>query len=160
MTDQKFLQDLEKKLWTSANKLLPSLDAAVYKHVVLGMVFLKYVSDSFETRRQELIQEFTNPKSDYYLSDNKEDELVLEELENRDFYTEKNIFWVPATARWNYIQNSIRLSLGSTLPLGGEFKGAGKLLDDTMEAIEKENPKLKRILNKNYAQLQIEQKTK
>ena len=157
MTDQKFLQDLEKKLWTSANKLLPSLDAAVYKHVVLGMVFLKYVSDSFETRRQELIQEFTNPKSDYYLSDNKEDELVLEELENRDFYTEKNIFWVPATARWNYIQNSIRLSLGSTLPLGGEFKGAGKLLDDTMEAIEKENPKLKRILNKNYAQLQIEQ---
>ena len=92
MTDQKFLQDLEKKLWTSANKLLPSLDAAVYKHVVLGMVFLKYVSDSFETRRQELIQEFTNPKSDYYLSDNKEDELVLEELENRDFYTEKNIF--------------------------------------------------------------------
>lgn len=112
MTDQKFLQDLEKKLWTSANKLLPSLDAAVYKHVVLGMVFLKYVSDSFETRRQELIQEFTNPKSDYYLSDNPNDELVLEELENRDFYTEKNIFWVPATARWNYIQNSIRLSLG------------------------------------------------
>ena len=157
MTDQKFLQDLEKKLWTSANKLLPSLDAAVYKHVVLGMVFLKYVSDSFETRRQELIGEFTNPKSDYYLSDNPNDELVLEELENRDFYTEKNIFWVPATARWNYIQNSIRLSLGSTLPLGGEFKGAGKLLDDTMEAIEKENPKLKRILNKNYAQLQIEQ---
>ena len=50
LTEQKFLQDIEKKLWTSANKLLPSLYAAVYKHVVLGMVFLKYVSDGFEMR--------------------------------------------------------------------------------------------------------------
>lgn len=69
MTEQKFLQDLEKKLWTSANKLLPSLDAAVYKHVVLGMVFLKYVSDSFETRCQELIMDFTDTSNDYNLSD-------------------------------------------------------------------------------------------
>ena len=157
MTEQQFLQDLEKKLWTSANKLLPALDAAVYKHVVLGMVFLKYVSDSFETRRQELVREFIDPKSDYYLSDDANDELVLDELENRDYYTEKNVFWVPAAARWKYIQDNIRLSIGSPLALGGEFKGAGKLLDDTMELIEKENPKLKRILNKNYAQLQIEQ---
>ncbi len=157
MTEQQFLQDLEKKLWISANKLLPSLDAAVYKHVVLGLVFLKYVSDSFETRRLELKKEFTDPSSDYYLGDDENDELLLEELENRDYYTEKNVFWVPAAARWQYIQDNIRLSLGATLPLGGEFKGAGKLLDDTMELIEKENPKLKRILNKNYAQLQIEQ---
>ena len=64
MTEQQFLQDLEKKLWTSANKLLPSLDAAVYKHVVLGMVFVKYVSDSFETRRQELMKAFTDPGGD------------------------------------------------------------------------------------------------
>lgn len=157
MPEQKFLQELEKKLWTSANKLLPSLDAAVYKHVVLGMVFLKYVSDSFETRRQELIKEFTNTSSEYYICDDAHDELILEELETRDFYTEKNVFWVPAASRWDYIQSNIRLSLGASLPLGGEFKGAGKLLDDTMELIEKENPKLKRILNKNYAQLQIEQ---
>ena len=72
MSEQQFLQELEKKLWTSANKLLPSLDAAVYKHVVLGMVFLKYVSDSFETRRQELIKEFTNPNSEYYICDDVE----------------------------------------------------------------------------------------
>jgi len=157
MEEQKFLQDLEKKLWTSANKLLPSLDAAVYKHVVLGMVFLKYVSDSFETRRQELLKEFTNPDSEYFFTDDPNDEMIEEELENRDYYTEKNVFWVPAAARWNYIQDNARLSLGSPLPLGGEFKGAGKMLDDTMELIEKENPKLKRILNKNYAQLQIEQ---
>ncbi len=156
MTEQQFLQDLEKKLWKSANKLLPSLDAAVYKHVVLGMVFLKYVSDSFETRRQELITAFKDPKNDYYLGEDSDD-FIEEELENRDYYTEKNVFWVPAGARWQYIQDNIRLSVGSPLPLGGEFKGAGKLLDDTMELIEKENPKLKKILNKNYAQLQIEQ---
>ena len=156
MTEQKFLHDLEKKLWTSANKLLPSLDAAVYKHVVLGMVFVKYVSDSFETRRQELMAAFRDPEHDYYLGEDADD-FIEEELENRDYYTEKNVFWVPAAARWQYLQDNIRLSLGSALPLGGEFKGAGKMLDDTMEMIEKENPKLKRILNKNYAQLQIEQ---
>lgn len=157
MSEQEFLQNLEKKLWKAANKLLPSLDAAVYKHVVLGLIFLKYVSDSFEMRRQELIKEFTDPENDYYLSDDPNDEVILEELENRDFYTEKNVFWIPPAARWDYLQESIRLSLGAPLKYGGEFKGAGKLLDDAMELIEKENPKLKRILNKNYAQLQIDQ---
>jgi len=156
MIEQKFLQELEKKLWTSANKLLPSLDAAVYKHVVLGMVFIKYISDSFETRRQELQKAFTDKNNEYYLGEDSQD-FILEELENRDYYTEKNVFWVPMGARWKYLQDNIRLSMGANLPLGGEFKGAGKLIDDTMELIEKENPKLKRILNKNYAQLQIEQ---
>jgi type I restriction enzyme M protein len=124
--------------------------------VVLGMVFVKYVSDSFETSRQELMRAFKDPENDYYLGEDADD-FIEEELENRDYYTEKNVFWVPAAARWQYLQDNIRLSLGSALPLGGEFKGAGKMLDDTMELIEKENPKLKRILNKNYAQLQIEQ---
>ena len=158
MGTQKFLDELEKKLWKSANKLLPSLDAAVYKHVVLGLVFLKYISDSFETRKKELKEAFINPKHEYFLGDAAEDDkLINEELENRDYYTEKNIFWVPQTARWQYLQDNIRLSAGSPLALGGEFKGAGKFIDDTMGVIEKENPKLKRILNKNYAQLQIDQ---
>ncbi len=157
MTEQKFLQDLEKKLWTSANKLLPSLDAAHYKHVILGMVFLKYVSDSFKTRQDELKIAFMNPENDYFLGVEDDSEFIKEELETRDYYTEKNIFWVPQSARWDYIVENSRLSMGSPLPHGGEFKGVGKLLDDTMDTIEKENPKLKRILNKNYAQLQIEQ---
>ena len=126
MPEQKFLQDLEKKLWTSANKLLPSLDAAVYKHVVLGMVFLKYVSDSFETRRQELKVAFSDPDHDYFLGEDVDQDIIDEELETRDYYTEKNVFWVPQAARWHYIQDNIRLSMGSPLPLGGEFKGAGK----------------------------------
>ena len=157
MSEQEFLKELEDKLWRTANKLLPSLDAAVYKHVVLGLVFVKYVSDSFETRREEIRADFTDADNDYFLGDDADEAFISEELENRDYYTEKNIFWVPQAARWTYLQDNIRLSAGSPMPLGGEFKGAGKLIDDTMELIEKENPKLKRILNKNYAQLQIEQ---
>jgi len=65
--EQKFLHELEKKLWTSANKLLPSLDASQYKHVVLGLVFLKYVSDSFGIRRDELTEQFKNPANRYFL---------------------------------------------------------------------------------------------
>lgn len=156
MTEQKFLQDLEKKLWTSAEVLRSNISAAEYKHVVLGMVFLKYVSDSFETRRQELVKEFTTPESDYYITDDLEDEIIAEELENRDYYTEKNIFWVPKNARWQYLQDNAGLSIGSKLSDGSEFKGIGKFLDDIMDVIEKENPKLKRILNKNYARLDIE----
>ncbi len=92
MTEQKFLQELEKKLWKTADTLRSNISAAEYKHIVLGLVFLKYVSDSFETRRQELKAEFTNPKSDYYLCDDEQDELIKEELENRDYYTEKMYF--------------------------------------------------------------------
>jgi type I restriction enzyme M protein len=157
MSEHKFLQDLDKKLWISANKLLPSLDAAVYKHVVLGMVFVKYVSDSFEARRDELKQDFSDPEHDYFLGDDADDDFINDELENRDYYQEKNIFWVPQAARWQYLQDNIRLSSGSPLALGGEFKGTGRLLDDTMVLIEKENPKLKRLLKKDYAQLQIEE---
>ena len=157
MTEQEFLKDLEGKLWQSANKLLPSLDAAVYKHVVLGLVFLKYVSDSFEKRSNELRASFSDSSHEYFLGEDADDELISEELENKDFYTSANVFWVPSASRWGYVQDNIRLSVGSPLPLGGGFKGPGKLIDDSMELIEKENPKLKRILNKNYAQLQIEQ---
>lgn len=157
MTENQFLKTLETKLWAAANKLLPSLDAAVYKHVVLGMIFLKYVSDSFETRREELKVAFANPENDYYLGEHIEEDILKEELENRDYYTEKNVFWVPRAARWNYLQDNIRLSLGAPLPLGGEFKGAGKLIDDAMALIEAENPKLKKILKKDFSQLQIDQ---
>lgn len=156
MTEHEFLKSLETKLWTSANKLLPSLDAAVYKHVILGLIFLKYVSDSFETRRKELKTVFTNPDNDYYLGGDVDEDIFNEELETRDYYTEKNVFWVPCAARWDYLQANVRLSLGAPLALGGEFKGAGKLIDDAMAFVEAENPKLKKILKKDFAQLQID----
>jgi type I restriction enzyme M protein len=65
--EQQFLNDLDKKLWTTANKLLPMLDAAVYKHVGLGLIFLKYASDAFQERRAELEAAFRDPEHDYFL---------------------------------------------------------------------------------------------
>lgn len=76
----------EEKLWQAADKLRSHMDAAVYKHVVLGLVFLKYVSDSFMERFNEL-----KKKNDGF-------------EEERDAYTEKNVFWVPKAARWDFIQ--------------------------------------------------------
>jgi len=151
---QNFIVDLEKKLWSSAEKLRSNLNSSEYKHVVLGLIFLKYVSDSFVERRNQLEKEFTNPEHQDFL--NGDEELLLEELEDRDAYTEANIFWVPETARWDNLRSSSKLSLGASLEWGGEFKGVGKLLDDAMEAIEKDNPKLKNILNKDYGRLQLE----
>ncbi|MFN7610032.1 MAG: N-6 DNA methylase, partial [bacterium] len=159
--EQQFLADLDKKLWTAANKLLPMLDAAVYKHVVLGLVFLKYVSDSFKERRAELEAAFRDPKHEYYLGDDAND-LVHGELETRDYYTEKNVFWVPALARWDFLQATIKVAVGQKLQVKYgkvteyEFKGAGRLLDDAMEAVERENPKLKGVLEKDYARKQID----
>ena len=71
------------------------LDAAVYEHVVLGLIFLKYVSDAFKERSAALEAAFRDPQHDYYLGDDAAD-LIQEELEARDYYTEKNVFWVPA----------------------------------------------------------------
>lgn len=159
--EQQFLNDLDKKLWTAANKLLPMLDAAVYKHVVLGLIFLKYVSDAFKERREELEKAFADPKHDYYLGDDSED-MIPGELEARDYYTEKNIFWVPALARWDFIRSSAKMAVGSRLKVKNgktieyEFKGIGRLLDDALEAVEKANPRLKGVLEKDYARKDID----
>jgi type I restriction enzyme M protein len=148
-TETQFLNDLDKRLWTAANKLLPMLDAAVYKHVALGLIFLKYVSDAFKERRMELDVNFRDPGHDYYLSD---DSLIEGELEARDYYTEKNVFWVPPLARWDFLQANAKIALGAKLQVKNgktmeyEFKGIGRLLDDALDAVEKENPKLKNIL--------------
>ena len=96
--EQLFFNDLEKKLWTAADKLRSSLDASVYKHVVLGLIFLKYVSDAFEERQNELREQFKDPEHDYYLPREEYDtdqewlEAIDAELESRDYYTEKTCF--------------------------------------------------------------------
>ncbi|WP_097012912.1 class I SAM-dependent DNA methyltransferase [Pseudodesulfovibrio profundus] len=152
-----FLKKMEKRLWAAACKLLPSLDAAVYKHVVLGLVFLKYVGDSFVQRQDELKAQFADPDHEYYLDDDLEDEeLLADELEERDYYTEANVFWVPEKGRWSTLLECVKLNPGSRLPWGAEFKSVGNLLDDAMDAIEKENPVLKNVLTKDFARLQVE----
>ena len=154
--EQDFLKDLESKLWQSANQLLPSLDAAVYKHVVLGLIFLKYISDMFDIHRAQLKYNFQDTKHDYYLDDSGNQDMIREELEERDYYTESNVFWVPEPARWENLKTWCRVSQGTALPWGVEFRGVGRLLDDAMAAIEKENPRLKNILNKDYARLEVD----
>ena len=168
--EQQFLNDLEKKLWTSANKLLPSLDASQYKHVMLGLVFLKYVSDAFDLRREELKGQLQNPEQDYFLdpedfggADSEEYQAEINaELEVRDYYLETNTFWVPASARWQFLQDNNKTVIGGAelALLDGsskKFSSVGHLIDNALEMIEVDNVKLKGVLNKRYTQLQIDQ---
>ena len=129
-----------KKFWDIANGLRKNLDAAEYKHIVLGLVFLKYISDSFEGRRAELEVEFANPKSDSYKSDAKRRAGALEE---RDYYKEVNVFWVPTNARWAQIQAN------SKQPKIAE------MIDEALLVIERENPKLEGILERKYSDAKL-----
>jgi len=169
MSEEQFLNDLEKKLWTAADKLRSTLDAAQYKHAVLGLLFIKYVSDAFDIRRTELMVQFRNPKHDYFLdpddfnTDEEYRKEIESELEVRDYYTEKNVFWVPALGRWENLQNNSKLPPGTKIQIKNgktesyEIRSVGRLIDDALDAIEKDNPKLKGVLNKQYGRLQIDQ---
>ena len=164
--EQQFLKELDVKLWSSADRLRNNLDAANYKHVVLGLIFLKYVSDAFEERQEELRHLFTQDDSDdniYYMpredyeSDEEYNEAVNTELELHEYYQEKNVFWVPKQARWEFLKSSAALAIGTELGLedGKTLKltSISKLLDNALEAIETykiddklANPKLKGVL--------------
>jgi type I restriction enzyme M protein len=115
----------EAKLWLAADKLRNNMDAAEYKHVVLGLIFLKYISDSFEEHRAKLIAGEGN-----YEGANAEDP---------DEYKAENVFWVPADARWSHLQANAKQPT------------IGKIVDDAMVAIERDNPRLKGVLPKDYA---------
>ncbi len=118
-------------LWEAADKLRGSIDAAEYKHVVLGLIFLKYISDAFETRRHKVAQELE--------ADGIKGEEANRLLESRDEYTAENIFWVPPEARWGNIQSQAKQP------------NIARLIDDAMYAIERDNPKLKGKLPRDYA---------
>ena len=134
----------EAKLWEAADKLRNNVDPAEYKHVVLGLIFLKYISDSFEERRAWLEAATRDPGSDY-LCRNEEDRQGI--LEDRDEYLGENVFWVPPEARWS------RLMAAAKQP------DIGKLTDDAMVAIEKENPSLRGVLPKDYARPTLDKQT-
>jgi type I restriction enzyme M protein len=115
----------EAKLWLAADKLRSNMDAAEYKHVVLGLIFLKYISDAFEEHHATLLA----GKGEYAGAD----------PEDPDEYKALNVFWVPPGARWTYLQNSAKQP------------EIGKIVDDAMVAIERDNPRLKGVLPKEYA---------
>ena len=112
----------ETKYWRMADALRGSMDAAEYKHVVLGLIFLKYISDAFEERHAEVLAEWGEDAA-----------------EDRDEYIAENIFWVPPEARWQYLKNQTRQPT------------IGTLVDGAMIAIERDNPVLKDVLPKDYA---------
>lgn len=165
--EKQFFDELEKKLWTAADKLRSSLDASLYKHVVLGLIFLKYVSDAFEERQRELNTQFRDPDHDYYMDpadfpDDYEADIAAE-LEVRDYYTEKNVFWVPFEARWQTLRDLAQLPPGEPLPWNvpgkntpEKMRTVGWLIDNAMEAVERENSKLKNVLNRDFARTQID----
>lgn len=164
--EQQFLKELESKLWTAADKLRSSLDASQYKHAVLGLIFVKYVSDAFKLRQEEIKADLANPDHEYYLdpADFSEEELAEEiaiELEQRDYYTEKNVFWLPIESRWQFLQDNGPVVIGGAdLDIGGKTKkitSVGHLIDNALEAIERDNTKIKGALNKSYSGLQIDQ---
>ena len=111
----------EKKLWMTADKLRSNMDAAEYKHVVLGLIFLKYISDAFTETYEELKKDSTSDSEDV------------------DEYTSRRIFWVPKKARWDYLASSAKKS------------EIGQIIDNAMDAIERDNRSLKGVLQKNYA---------
>ncbi|MEC9491690.1 class I SAM-dependent DNA methyltransferase [Flexistipes sp.] len=114
----------ESQMWAAADKLRGHMDASEYKHVVLGLIFLKYISDAFQTKYKQLEAtketEYTDP-------------------EDRDEYAADNIFWVPKDARWEKLQENAKQPT------------IGKIIDEAMLAIEKENPTLKNVLPKDYS---------
>ena len=113
---------IEAELFKAADKLRGNMEPSDYKHVALGLIFLKYISDAFELKHSEILA------SEY-----------PEDAEDRDMYTAENIFWVPQEARWSYLKDNAKLPT------------IGTLIDDAMRAIEKDNESLKGVLPKDYA---------
>jgi type I restriction enzyme M protein len=134
-------QDLKKTLWAAADKLHASMDAADYKHIVLGLTFLKYISDAFDERRTELEAAFADESHDLYLPDTDDRTLAAEE---RDCYTMANVFWVPGPARWESIRANAKQA------------DIGTRIDRALDAIEADNPRLKGILDKRFGRAQLE----
>lgn len=123
-------EPLAKQLWKAADKLRKNIDAAEYKHVVLGLIFLRYISDAFE----DLYQKLKKGEGEYAGAD----------PEDKDEYKAENVFFVPKEARWNHLLDQAKKPT------------IGKSIDDAMDAIEKENPSLKGVLPKVYARQNLD----
>ena len=133
-------ESMEATLWQAADKLRKNMDAAEYKHVVLGLIFLKYISDAFEVLHSKLV----NGKGEYEEAD----------PEDPNEYTAEKVFFVPPVARWKPISNNakkteILLDNGKKVDIGG-------YVDKAMEAIERQNPSLKGVLPKVYARQNLD----
>lgn len=126
---------LEQRLWDAADALRGNQEPSEYKHVVLGLVFLKYISDRFEERRKAIESSLSDPASDDFIPNEARRQQFIE---SRDEYTSHNVFWVPVDARWESIQAKAKLP------------SIGQDIDKAMDLIEKENPVIRGVLPRNY----------
>ena len=133
----------EKELWNAADRLRGNIDVSEYKNVVLGLLFLKYISDSFYKRREVLTNMTRDEKNkDFYVPTEEARKAILE---TKDFYTSEGVFYVPVKSRWEYLQTKV---MDSDL---------GKILDGAMELIEKDNPvQLENVLPKVYMKTNLD----
>lgn len=127
---------LEQRLWAAADALRGNQEPSEYKHVVLGLVFLKYISDRFEERRKTIGTALSDPESSDYIPIEKR---RVQLIEDRDEYASHNVFWVPSEARWQHIQDRAKLP------------SIGQDIDAAMDLIENENPSIRGVLPRNYA---------
>ena len=134
--------DFKQTLWKTADSLRAQMDAAEYKHIVLGLIFLKYISDSFIEQKERIKALVTDPKSDFFISENLSD-INEKDLEDRDYYTQDNVFWVPESARWE------------TLRAQGKQPDIGAIIDRAMSDIETENKSLKGKLDKRFGRTEL-----
>ena len=135
--------DFKQTLWKTADKLRAQMDAAEYKHIVLGLIFLKYISDTFVKQQDKVKGMVSDPSSDYFISEDPAE--YAEELEERDYYIQDNVFWVPQEARWE------------TLRSKAKQPDIGSLVDGAMTAIENENTSLRGKLDKRFGRAQLGQ---
>ena len=135
--------NFEKELWKAADRLRGNIDVSEYKHIILGLLFLKYVSDSFYQRRLKLEQWVSDSgNKDYYVFDEKNRKVIIDD---KDQYKREGVFYIPQNARWEHLRDYAMHS------------DIGKYIDEAMEAIENENPKqLKGVLPKIYTQTKLE----
>lgn len=141
------LKELKDTLWKAADKLRGSMDASQYKDIVLGLVFLKYVTDAFDARRAELRAE-GEERGD-------SEEYIQEDLEDIDAYREKNVFWVDPIARWTFLRDN---SKGKSADAGQEYQSIGKLIDNAMKQLMLDNESLLGTLPTSFASESVDQR--
>ena len=133
--------DFKQTLWKTADKLRAQMDAAEYKHIVLGLIFLKYISDTFVKQQEKIRQSVSDPASELFISEDPSE--YQEELEERDYYVQDNVFWVPLEARWEALRAKAKQP------------DIGSLVDAAMTAIENENTSLRGKLDKRFGRAQL-----
>lgn len=137
--------NFERELWAAADKLRGNIDSSDYKHIVLGLIFLKYVSDAYYHVKEEIKFQLSDVKGNYYIKDEKTRNIVVDDP---DQYKGKGVFFIPENARWEFLQTKVALP------------NIAKYIDDAMESIEEANPsQLKGVLPKDYVRIPLESHT-